>query len=302
MNAAMCLDYAIQYMEDHMQEKITVDALARAATLSPFYFHRLFTRVVGTTAMGYLKSRRLTRAAREIRRTNQGLNHIAQAVGYDHYESFSRDFKREFSVSPSRFREDRSLALVYTPRFDLSLHSKLLAPDEIHAANGMLLHVHVVPHQEAVYAIGISKLAGLTKGVDDPGMLWGRFTDEVKSHIPNQTLPCREFGIGMSGPPGGGFTYFVGRQVASLAHLPEGYASCVLPAASYAVCSFEAETFELLTNEALYTAGRYMLGTWLPHRLGRPTAGVSMAIEVYDESSASAQPPRMEYWFPLDIE
>lgn len=44
MNSVMCLANAINYIEDHVNEEMSVDILAKEATLSPFYFHRLFSK------------------------------------------------------------------------------------------------------------------------------------------------------------------------------------------------------------------------------------------------------------------
>jgi AraC family transcriptional regulator len=53
-------------MEEHLTDKIEMDELARIAYLSPFYFQRLFNRLVGKTVMEYIKLRRLANAAGQL--------------------------------------------------------------------------------------------------------------------------------------------------------------------------------------------------------------------------------------------
>lgn len=51
------------YIEDHVEEEMTLDELAKVACLSPFHFHRLFQAIVGETLYKYAKRLRLEKAA-----------------------------------------------------------------------------------------------------------------------------------------------------------------------------------------------------------------------------------------------
>lgn len=300
MNSVMCLKNVIDYIEEHLREEMDVDMLAKVATLSPFYFHRLFSKNVNKTVMEYIKSRRLTKAAREIKNSEITIKEIACNVGYKNYETFTRDFKREFSITPSDFKKDTNTAVIYTPKFDIKLQNTWLGEGEILIADEMVLQINVVNLETDLYAIGISKLAGRTKGKDDPGMLWGLFSDEITANIPNQVLPHVNFGIGISNYSFHGFTYIVARQVTSLENVPEGYTSYAIPAGLYAVCTFEAENFNFLTNEALYKAANYMINVWLSDKNEKFTFKKTMTIEVYDENSLVKEAPKMRYYFPVD--
>ena len=53
---------AISYIEDHLAEPLSVEEIARAATLSPFYFQRGFAMLCGMSVGEYIRKRRLSQA------------------------------------------------------------------------------------------------------------------------------------------------------------------------------------------------------------------------------------------------
>ena len=92
------------YVQDHLDEPHSIDALARIARFSPFHFHRIFRGMAGESLMAHVKRLRLERAAHHLSLTNRPVAEIATAAGYESHESFSRAFQGHFGVSPSRFR------------------------------------------------------------------------------------------------------------------------------------------------------------------------------------------------------
>jgi len=82
----------------------TVASLATLATMSRAAFARRFTSLVGTSPLAYVAARRLDRAARLLRETDQPLAAIAGSVGYDSEFAMSRAFKRSRGVAPGRYR------------------------------------------------------------------------------------------------------------------------------------------------------------------------------------------------------
>ena len=56
---------AIQYIEDHITDELTVDKIAEQAYISPFYFHKGFAMLCGYTISEYIRNRRLVLAGCE---------------------------------------------------------------------------------------------------------------------------------------------------------------------------------------------------------------------------------------------
>lgn len=92
----------------HIQANLDVDlslrALARRVGRSPFQFHRLFRSVIGETLKQYTKRLRLERAANRLIVEDRGILDIALSSGFQSHETFSREFKRRFHVSPRDYR------------------------------------------------------------------------------------------------------------------------------------------------------------------------------------------------------
>jgi AraC-like DNA-binding protein len=96
---------ALQEIHDSPQSPWTVDRLSRAAGMSRTAFTRRFTSMVGTPPMTYLIGRRLHQGAQLLRETDAPLAAIARRVGYATEFAFAGAFRREFGISPGRFRQ-----------------------------------------------------------------------------------------------------------------------------------------------------------------------------------------------------
>jgi AraC-like DNA-binding protein len=84
---------------------LSVDELAKEAALSRTVFVQRFTSVTGSPPIQYLTKWRLQTAQMNLRETRRSIAQIANLVGYESEEAFSRAFKREFGVPPARWRE-----------------------------------------------------------------------------------------------------------------------------------------------------------------------------------------------------
>jgi len=105
MNWIESLQIAINYMEEHLLEPITIEQIAAQAHFSPFYFQRHFSLLTDTTVAEYLRRRRLTLAAHELLHSDQKIIDLATKYGYDTPESFSKAFRRQHGVAPREARK-----------------------------------------------------------------------------------------------------------------------------------------------------------------------------------------------------
>ncbi|MBQ8800084.1 MAG: HD domain-containing protein [Lachnospiraceae bacterium] len=93
----------LDYMEAHLEEKLTNKQLADIAGYSEYHFLQLFKNHTGETVMEYLCRRRLFRAMDEILAGSRIID-VAFRYGFESHSAFSRAFKREFGFSPSLLR------------------------------------------------------------------------------------------------------------------------------------------------------------------------------------------------------
>jgi AraC-like DNA-binding protein len=85
-------------------EPLDLEALARAAHVSPRHFSRSFRRTFGETPYQYLLTRRIERACHLLRTTDLRVAEVCLEVGFTSVGSFTTAFRRHVGVSPTAYR------------------------------------------------------------------------------------------------------------------------------------------------------------------------------------------------------
>ncbi|MCX7708654.1 MAG: AraC family transcriptional regulator [Clostridia bacterium] len=99
---------AVDYMENHFQDKINLMKFAELSGLSPNYFHKVFTDTMNCTPNEYLTKLRLNKAKEILIKTNVAIYETALQCGFENIPYFSYVFKRNMGVSPAEFRRKHS--------------------------------------------------------------------------------------------------------------------------------------------------------------------------------------------------
>jgi AraC family transcriptional regulator len=94
----------LDYVEDHLQEAITVADMAQAVSYSLYHFCRSFNEATHHTPYDYLMRRRVSEAARALLETDRRILDIAFDYQFNSHETFSRAFKRMLGLQPSQWR------------------------------------------------------------------------------------------------------------------------------------------------------------------------------------------------------
>ena len=97
---------AVEFVETHFAEPITIDDIAASSHVSRRHFFRLFEQAVGMGPKEYLKKVRLRKAAEMLLTTKANVTEVAYACGFNDSNYFSTLYHKEFGVSPSRFKRD----------------------------------------------------------------------------------------------------------------------------------------------------------------------------------------------------
>lgn len=95
----------IEFIEQHLEQDIDADRLARVAHLSESRTSHLFTEQVGISPLRYLENQRMVLAAQLLEFTGRPVSGIAREVGYLDPLYFSRRFRRFHGCSPSAHRQ-----------------------------------------------------------------------------------------------------------------------------------------------------------------------------------------------------
>ena len=96
---------AKDYVHGHYQnDRLSLDEVCKFLGVSNSYFSTMFKKEVGQSFVEYLTSYRMERAAKLLSETNEKNYIIAKKVGYIDPNYFSYVFKRQFGISPSKYR------------------------------------------------------------------------------------------------------------------------------------------------------------------------------------------------------
>ena len=95
-----------RYMEEHLDEPLTIPALSRRACLSATTFKEGFRRLYGLPVHAWLRQRRMERAAELLRSSSLSVLGVAQSVGYGSASQFTAAFRRQYGVTPAQYRKN----------------------------------------------------------------------------------------------------------------------------------------------------------------------------------------------------
>jgi AraC family transcriptional regulator len=99
------INRVFDYIDENLNEDLSLTVLAEVAFFSPFHFHRIFRYVTRETVNQYVNRQKIEKAAADLMHTAIGVSEIAEKFGFTSVSSFSRAFKNFYEVSPTEFRE-----------------------------------------------------------------------------------------------------------------------------------------------------------------------------------------------------
>jgi AraC-like DNA-binding protein len=104
----------LEYMQENLEEKLTIDRLAELAHMNRFHFIRAFKQAFGQSPYEFLTDLRITKARRLLVHTRLSANEIGNLCGFFSASRFSAAFRQNTGMTPSAYRakvlsEQRSL-------------------------------------------------------------------------------------------------------------------------------------------------------------------------------------------------
>jgi len=95
---------AIDYMEEHFADKVTIETLYKELNMSSATFRRTFKKVTGSSPIDFLIRLRIEKAA-EMMRQNPSLRvlEVCYSVGFDNCGYFGNRFKKIIGVTPKKY-------------------------------------------------------------------------------------------------------------------------------------------------------------------------------------------------------
>lgn len=109
----------IERVMDHITANLaadhSLDSLADVAALSRFHFHRVFVAMQGETVAEAVRRLRMNHAAHLVVTTAQPMARVAARCGYPDPDSFTRQFRASFGLSPTQMRRGGQLPAMRLP-------------------------------------------------------------------------------------------------------------------------------------------------------------------------------------------
>ncbi|MBT2668335.1 MULTISPECIES: AraC family transcriptional regulator [Bacillaceae] len=136
---------AIKFIEENLTNEIDFKEVARLAYCSEYHFKRMFSFLAGISLSEYIRRRRLTLAAFELKENSIKVIDIAIKYGYSSPDSFARAFQHLHGITPSEARSNGHSLKAYPP---MSFQLSIKGGSEMN---------YRIEEKEAFHIIGIKK-------------------------------------------------------------------------------------------------------------------------------------------------
>jgi AraC family transcriptional regulator len=251
MSYVVRIQNAIDYIEENLLEELQLIHIAKQANFSPYHFHRIFSATVGETIKTYIRKRRLTEAAYELRRDESRIIDIAIKYQYESQESFTRAFKKMFNVPPGDYRN----LSTFPAHFE---KSKLSEEAIMHRAYGIEVKANIVS-METFWVVGLEYVGPVTF----QGDLWDQFIPRMKE-IKNATGKGVSYGVCYATPDmcqEGEVSYMASLPVTKAEDVPDGMVARKVDGGNFAVITHKgaiskiSDTIDFVYNSWLPKSG-----------------------------------------------
>ena len=101
MNNIKRINIVLNYIEEKLCEDLNEEAIEKIVCCNFQQFLRIFSYVTGISLYEYIRRRKLTAAAMELKYNKQNIIDIAICYGYDTHSGFSRAFKMYHKATPT---------------------------------------------------------------------------------------------------------------------------------------------------------------------------------------------------------
>lgn len=243
MKRSSDMDRILDYIDNHLDDNLTVEGLAKYSDYSFYHFCHAFSSYTGVPAATYLRRRRMALAAKDLLAGHKSSD-VAAARGFDTSSGFAKAFRKHYGLSPTQYRREMG-----DDRFCVTPAVRRMGP---------------------FLAVGY-RLAPPSGNFDvlDAGAYWmGREFSFVSKEDYMRLGGPEPAEIGAWIQPDratGEFFYFFGPVVQNTDFIPSGLEPIQFEAAEYAVFPVPAGNGNMtLLNENVRRMWKYIFQEWLP--------------------------------------
>lgn len=93
-----------EYIKEHVREDLTAASVAEVFHYSSAHLSKIFREHGKEKLSGYIMRQKLKEAKRLLVETDESIQNISAALGYQSSQAFARAFRRELSMTPQEYR------------------------------------------------------------------------------------------------------------------------------------------------------------------------------------------------------
>ena len=242
---------AIDYIEGHLTQPLSLRDIASEAFFSEFYFHKLFHLIVGDSPGEYIKKRRLYEAALALKKPEAKVIDVAYEFGYRSPEAFSRAFTKHFGFNPVDLKNNQNRVIRY-PKPALTL------TDLNHIRKGVSMEPRIEEKGEMKF---VGPVYYGDNGNGEIPLFWSDHFGTVSSLETKKESGC--YGICFHTDDyvrKGLFHYMPAVEVESFDIIPIEAVGKTIPEHKYAVFTHRDSV------ETLGDTYKFIYGTWFPNK------------------------------------
>lgn len=277
MNYLRHIQRGVEYIEAHLTEDVTLEAVARYARVSLWHYQRIFKALTGDTLKSYIRARRLAHALDALLEPDSRILPIALAAGFESQAAFTRAFKDAFGMTPAQYRSTRQ-------RFKYVRKARI---DEAYIEH-MQRHASLTPELRTIHATTLVGMRSVFFGVDSDKCnlgaklpaLWAAFLPRM-NEVPHGVSGAA-YGVVVPSDAHEALTYYACVAVARRSPPPREMVATVVPAATYAIFEHRG-----LPKDLQHTVN-YIYASWLLRSGMRHTYGPD--LEIYEADDVPDSP------------
>ena len=265
---------AVSYAEDHLTDNVSLDDVARAVHLSPFFLQRGFSLLTGWGVGEYLRNRRLYEAALDLQKGSEKVIDIALRYGYETPESFTKAFARFHGATPTEVRSGAAI------------RAFLPLTIQIHIQGGSKMEPKITP-MFPFRLIGFQKVFTYEEAYSEIPRFWDETCEKYANNVYAGNPPASpyeqalmdncigEYGVCIDDLSDGRFRYLIAGKYTG-GPVPEGMVLYEFPRGEWAVFDCVGPN-----PQTLQSVNTRIFQEWLP---GNPTYELSgnATVEWYD--------------------
>jgi len=269
----------LKRIEEDIEQEVDYTQLCKGLNISGSSLQRIFPVLFNVTLSEYIRKRRLTKAAFELKQTQDSILDIALRYGYESPDAFAIAFKKQHGATPSSVRKGAPMNLFNALKLNLS----------IEGGNDLPIEIKTLP---AFYVAGIS----IDTKVNSPdiSILWKQLSESELVDDLISFSSGKSFGVCYDMKDNGQVKYMAGWEVANPDKVKQLPVEVVL---------IESSTFAIIPcigkiPESIHNAWNYMWKQFFPES-GYRYSG-KFDLEFYPQKVFDSKEYQMQIWVPVE--